>query len=426
MKRTRRDFLAGCAALAAAGCVGAVHNEGSKGRVVIVGGGWGGLAAARHLRAVAPALDVLLLERNAAFHSLPLANRWLANLVDERLLVHDYAAAARAHGYRFVRTGVSAVDRDKRRLLSEAGPIDYDWLVLAIGIRHDYGAWFGDDRRAAGHARERYPAAFTATGDMAALKRKLDDFSGGDLLMTVPPAPYRCPSAPYERAALIGWLLKSRGIKGRLIVLDPNPLAPAYQRVFEGRYRDQISYLPNRRVQSLDPFARKVVTEVEDFRFDDAILMPPQQAGDLAWQADLIARAPDGRPTDWADQHPLRLHATADERVFVIGDAMGPVSPLFGHYPKSGHMAARQGAAVAREIAARAAGVEAPTLLPESTCYLFTDFEPMTMVRMEARYRMRGDGLIEQTVRQFTDNNPRGEDVAWAKSMFRELLAYQE
>jgi hypothetical protein len=236
--------------------------------------------------------------------------------------------------------------------------------------------------------------------------------------------PYRCPPAPYERAAMIAMLLKSRRIKGRLIVLDPNPISPAYRRVFEERYRDQIAYLPDRRVQSVDPFNRRIVTEVEEFRFDDAILMPPQQAGDLLWQAGLIGRDRDGKPTGWADQAPIHLHATSDERVFVIGDAMGPVSPLFGHYPKSGHMASRQGRIVAREIAARSASAEPPTLLPESVCYLFTDYDPMAMVRMEARYKLRGDGLIEQAIKQFPDANPRGEDVAWAMGMFREFLAF--
>lgn len=416
----RRGFLAGAAALAAAGIVRA--NPKRSGRVVIVGGGWGGLAAARHLREIASELDVVLLERQRVFRSLPLSNKWLANLVDDHLLVHDYAAAAKALGYAFVRTDVAAVDRDRRQVITAAGPIGYDWLILSVGIRHDYAAWFGDDRRAADHARQRYPCAYTAGDELAALKRKLDAFSGGDLLMTLPPMPYRCPPAPYERAAMIAWLIKSRRIKGRLIVLDPNPISPGYRRVFEVNYRDQITYLPDRRVQAVDPFDRRVVTEVEDFRFDDAILMPPQQAGDLLWQTGLVGRDRDGKPAGWADQDPVHLHARDDPRVFVIGDAMGPVSPLFGHYPKSGHMASRQGRIAAREIAARAAGSEPPTLLPESVCYLFTDYDPMTMVRMEARYRMRGDGLIEQSVKQFPDPNPRDEDVAWATGMFGEFF----
>jgi len=433
MPLKRRDFLAALATLAAlaagpglaANALSQLPPNAKNRRVVIVGGGWGGLSVARHLRALAPDLEVVLLERNSRFWSGPLSNKWLAGLVDSRYIIHDPAPAALAHGYRRIHAEVTAVDRDKRRVVTAQGTLDYDWLVLAPGIRYDYRAWFGDDREAADHTRERYPCAFVPGDELPALKRKLDGFAGGDLLMTLPPLPYRCPPAPYERAALIGWLLKSRRIPGRLIVLDPNPGMPAFRRVFEERYREQIHYVSNVQVKSVDPYKRRVVTEFDEYRFDDAILMAPQQAGELLWQADLIGRDGAGRPTGWADQEPLRLHARADERVFLIGDALGAVSPLFGHYPKSGHMANRQARIVAGEIAARASGIEPPHQLPESVCHVLPDFDPPRMIRIDSRYRVRGDGLIEQHTQQFSDPNPRDEDLAWAAGMFEEFLAFR-
>ncbi len=434
MPAGRRAFLATCLTAAATRTVGApavvapwpaLKPKSARQRVVIVGGGWGGLAAARHLRELAPDLDVVVIERNASFWSGPLSNRWLAGLVDTRYIVHDRAPAAARHGYDLVQAEVTAVDRDRRRVVTGQGTLDYDWLVLGVGIRENFAAWFGDDRATADLVRARHPSAWRSGEALAEIKRKLDGFAGGDLLMNLPPMPYRCPPAPYERAALIGWLLKSRGIKGRLILLDPNPVAPAFRRVFEERYRDQITHVPDARVQSVDPQAKRVVTEFDEYRFDEAILMPPQQAGDLLWQAGLIGRDRDGKPTGWADQDPLHLNARADERIFLVGDALGPTSPLFGHYPKSGHMASRQGRVVAAEIAARAAGVEPPVQLPESVCHVYSDFEPMKLVRIDNRYRVRGDGLIEQTTRQFHDANPRDEDLAWAIASFEELLAFR-
>lgn len=441
MPLDRRGFLSALAAWAAApglaaapfaaaaptvvGALPQLMPDAKGRRVVIVGGGWGGLSVARHLRALAPELEVVLLERNARFWSGPLSNKWLAGLVDSRYIVHDPAPAALAHGYRRSQADVTAVDREKRRVVTAQGTLAYDWLVLAVGIRYDYRAWFGDDRQAADYTRERYPCAFVPGDELPALKRKLDGFAGGDLLMTLPPLPYRCPPSPYERAALIGWLLKMRRIPGRLIVLDPNPGMPAFRRVFEERYRNQILYVSNAEVKSVDPYNRRVATEFDEYRFDDAILMAPQQAGDLLWQAGLIGRDGAGRPTGWADQEPFRLHARADERVFLIGDALGAVSPLFGHYPKSGHMASRQARIVAGEIAARAAGGAAPLQLPESVCHVFPDFDPPRTIRIDSRYRVRGDGLIEQSTQQFPDPNPRDEDLAWAAGMFEEFLAFK-
>lgn len=436
MPLSRRDFLAASAALCASFSVGASPFVGrapqellppSKGkRVVIVGGGWGGLSAARHLRNLAPDLEVVLLEKNPVFWSCPMSNKWLANLADAKTLVHDYSAAARAYGYTFIQAEVTTIDRDKRQVVTAQGVLAYDWLILAVGIRYDYEAWYGNDRRAIDHTLRNYPCAYIPGEEHVALKEKLDNFKGGDLVMTLPPMPYRCPPSPYERACMIGWLLKSRKIKGKLIVLDPNPSFLGFSRIFAELYQDQIVYLPHARVKSVDPFNKTVSTDLADFRFDDAILMAPQQAGDLVWQAGLIARNGEGKPTGWADQDPLHLHARGDERVFLIGDLIEKVSPLFGYYPKSGHMANRLGRIAAREIAVRARGVAPEKLLPDSVCYVFTRFEPMEATRIEAQYRFRGDGLIVQTVRQTHDPNPMGEDEQWAKAMFEEFLAAKD
>lgn len=433
MAATRRGFLLTLAAAAAGACSHGPAPLGgaaplllprSRGRrVVVVGGGWGGLSAARHLRAAAPDLEVVLIERNERFWSCPLSNQWLANLLDTRVLVHDYAAAARKYGYTFIQAEVSALEREARRVRTPLGALDYDWLVLAAGIRYHYEAWYGDDRHAADYTRRHYPCAFMPGAELVALKRKLERFAGGDLVMTVPPLPFRCPPAPYERAALIAWLLKSRRLKGRLIVLDANPYVAGFRGTLVERYAAQVTYVPQVQITAVDPFNRIIVTDRGQTRFDDAILIPPQQAGDLLWQAGLIGRQADGTPTGWAEQDPLNYQARGDERVFVIGDAMGAVSPLFGHYPKSGHLASRQGRIVAHEIAARAGGAAPGVQLPESTCYVRTDFDPPQLLRIEARYRVRGDGLIAQTVRQYADANPRGEDLQWAQSMFGEFLA---
>ncbi len=434
MTFSRRNFLAASAALCASLSAHAAPLIGvsqqllppaKNRRVVIVGGGWGGLSAARHLRDLAPELEVVLLEKNPSFWSLPLSNKWLTGLADDKYLAHDYQAAAGAYGYTFIQAEVSDIDRDRQRVVTHLGTLDYDWLILAVGIRYDYAAWYGDDRHAAEHSLKHYPCAYIPGGEQRALKAKLDNFKGGDLVMTLPPMPYRCPPSPYERACMIGSLLKSRKIKSRLIVLDPNSHVMGFGRIFSEQYPDQITYLPETRVKSIDPFNRTLQTEVDDFRFDDAILMAPQQAGDLAWKAGLITREDDGKPSGWADQHPVHLHAREDEKVFLIGDMIDKVSPLFGHYPKTGQMASRQGRIAAREIAARARGISAEKLLPDSTCYVFTRIEPLEMTRVESRYRFRGDGLIVQSVKQNHDPNPRGEDVQWARAMFGEFLAFR-
>lgn len=410
----RRAFLSAGIGMAGAALIAPLRA--ASGRAVIVGGGWGGLAAARRLRTLAPELDVVLVEKHAIFRSRPLSNRWLVGLAEDRLLQHDYQAAAKAHGYRFLRAEVTEIDRAARRVATRDGVLAYDWLIVAAGIREDFSPWYDVDRSAGDFTRQHFPSAFADHDGILRLKAKLENFKGGDLLMSIPPTPYRCPPAPYERAGMIAWWLKTRRIKGRLVILDPNQPALSFDRVFRDTYREQVAYLPQARIKTLDPYRKQVVTEFETIDFADAILMPPQQAADIAWQAGLVARG-----SDWAAIDPVHLHLADDERVFLVGDLIDKASPLFGHYPKTGQLAARLGQIAAQQIAARAAGRPPEKQLPDSACYVLNRVEPMEMARIETSYRFRGDGLIQQTVRQGYNPQPENEDVQWAKRMFAEL-----
>ena len=76
MSLTRRDFMKWMAAstgvAAAAGC--ADMGAGSAGRVVVIGGGYGGATCARYIRIWAPDIDVTMVERNSTFVSCPISN----------------------------------------------------------------------------------------------------------------------------------------------------------------------------------------------------------------------------------------------------------------------------------------------------------------------------------------------------------------
>jgi hypothetical protein len=207
-----------------------------------------------------------------------------------------------------------------------------------------------------------------------------------------------------------------------LIVLDPNPPMLAFASMFR-KYRDQVTYVAHGTVRKFDPFARTITTDYEDIRFDDAIALPPQQAGDLVWQAGLIGKEADGKPSGWAAQDPVHLHALDDERIFLIGDLMGKVSPLFGFYPKSGQAASRLGRIAAGEIAARARGLEPVKALPDSVCHIYTDVEPMEALQLDAQYRFRSDGAVLQAGKTVFNPHPQDEDLRWAQGMFREFLA---
>lgn len=405
MNFTRRQFL-----LSSAGVIGtlgapALLAQATRPKVVIIGGGWGGLSAAHQLSA---SCDVTLIERNGEFISLPLSNRWLAGLDNGRRLRQNYQKTAEQFAYHFVQAEVRGFDMNRRQVGTAVGDFTYDWLIVAAGISEADDALVSGDRKAAAEMRLRFPSAYTPGRELDIVHRKLADFKGGEFLINLPLAPYRCPPAPYERAVIIAQLIKSRGLKAHLTVVEPNAPWAGYQRVFNEQFRDQVTYLPNTQLRQLDPFRQIATLDIDEIHFDDAILMPPQRAADLCTNNGL-----NGTNSAWATVHPRNLAFLGDDRVFVIGDSVGAISPLFGHYPKTGELASRMGQIVATEIISRITGKTSEPALPESTCFAYQSLTPPQFTRIESRYRVRGDGAISQSITQKRENNPQGEDDAW-------------
>jgi NADPH-dependent 2,4-dienoyl-CoA reductase/sulfur reductase-like enzyme len=397
----------------------------ARARVLIVGGGWGGLAAAHALgRDSAGRLDVTLIDRSPQWRSLPLSSAWLVGRAPERLPRLDLAELARRQGWRFVAAEVQAIDRPGRRLDTSAGAFAYDWLILATGATHDDAAWYGGDARAQAEARARFPAGFQAS-ELDGLQRALQGFQGGDLLLTVPPPPYRCPPAPYERAVLLAGWIRARGLRAKVTLLDAGAGMPRYTRLFNERWRGLIEHRPYSEVRRVDPWARTVRTDDGDIPFDHALLLAPMGAGALLAQAGLLGRHPQGQPSRWAAVDPLSLRAPGDERVLIVGDALDSVSILFGAYPKTAQIAADLGAAAARQVLAASLGQPLPSaaeLLPTSQCHVWLDADPAEQLRIDTSYRLRGDGVIVQTVRQVDNPQPRDEDLQWARGLMAARL----
>ena len=406
----------------------ALMPKGKKRRVLVLGGGWGGLSAARHLRESAPDLEVVLLEKNPIFWSCPLSNKWLVDVVDTSFLVHSYTAAARRFGYTYVQTEITDIDRDRKRVHTAQGFVDYDWLVVSAGIRVSYEPWFGNDRQASAYTHVNYSSAYVPSAEHLALKQKIKAFKGGTFVMTLPPPPHRCPPSPYERACLMASYFQRNKIPAKIVILDPkpsiSPIGGGYRRAFDELYDDVITYVPNAGVKELDPFNRVVKTAAGDFRFDDAIFMGHHQAADLVWKLGAVGKTAEGKATNWAAVHPEFYNMKDDPNVFVIGDSVGAVSPQFGHYPKSGHIANRMGRSVAQYISQQAKGQPMKPVIIDNLCYMLVNTEPLEAISVKFEYKMGPEGHLLQTLTDDIFRRPQlwQEDLRWYGSMVQDFV----
>src|SRR6266568_5385074 len=100
--------------------------------VVIVGAGFGGLRAARALRK-AP-VDVVLLDRHNYHLFQPLLYQVAtAGLEPEQIARPVRAILRRQRNADFRLVEVTGLDLGRRELATDAGPLRYDYLVLAVG-----------------------------------------------------------------------------------------------------------------------------------------------------------------------------------------------------------------------------------------------------------------------------------------------------
>ena len=102
-------------------------------RVVILGGGFAGLAAARGLDA--DRFDVTLVDRRPAFEFLPNIHELLSGVKSPELLRLPLDRALAGLGHRFVNDTVTGIDPVERtvRVERRRRPIGYDALVVALG-----------------------------------------------------------------------------------------------------------------------------------------------------------------------------------------------------------------------------------------------------------------------------------------------------
>src|SRR2546422_883507 len=266
-------------------------------------------------------------------------------------------------------------------------------------------------------AGDRVLHAWKAGPQTVALARQLKEMpDGGVFVMSVPPAAYRCPPGPYERACQVAWYLKTRKPRAKLIVLDANQNVISKTALFRAAWQayPNLEYRASSKVVKVDPEAREVTTEFGDkVRYDVVNVIPPQRAGAIAVQADLV-----GVDKRWCEVDHVTYESVKAKNVHVIGD-----STIGIPVPKSGTIANAMGKIAATAVVNLINGRPAPQMPPANVCYSWvSDSEAMAVVNA---YRI-DNGKVVQIEQKLTPGQSTlyaQHATAWATSIWADILA---
>jgi len=363
MTTTRRQFLktAGATgagtALVLSGCAG---MGGSGGKVVVIGGGFGGATAARYVKMWSPNTDVTLIEPSRSYVTCPFSNYVLGGFNTLDKITHGYGGLTGA-GIKVVHEAATAVDTAKKTVSTASGTMSYDRLIVAPGIDFIWDRIPGYSEAAS----EAAPHAWKAGPQTALLARQLEAMSdGGTVVISVPPGPFRCPPGPYERASMIAWYLKNKKPRAKVIIVDPADGFAKQGLFLEGwkkHYGNLIKWVPGKdggKVERVDVAAKTVKTEGETIKAAVMNIIPPQRAGAIARTAGVADN------TGWCPIDPLTFESKLVKGVHVIGDAT-----IAAPMPKSGTSANTQAKIAAASVVEMLGGrMPSPQVL-SNTCY---------------------------------------------------------
>jgi len=318
-----------------------------KRHVLILGAGFGGLELATRLsETLEDAVRVTLLDRNDSFVF------GFSKL--EVMLGRQSADEVRLHyrdvdkdGVEFRQETVTAIDPTSRRVTTDAGTYDADFLVVAMGADYDMDATPGLEEGGFEY--------YTVAG-AERLRDALADFDGGRVLVSVLGQPFKCPPAPFEGAFLLHEYFTERGIRDSVQMVStfpmqrPVPVTGEVSQMFRDALAARgIEELPQHLVTSIDPATRTAhLAGGETMPYDLFVGIPVHRAPDPLAAAGLAVNG-------WVpvDQTNLR---TQFPNVYALGDVCtGPRT-----VPKAGIFAESAALVVADDIAASIAGGEPP------------------------------------------------------------------
>lgn len=288
-------------------------------RIVILGAGTAGtMMANRLVRTLPPGWEVTLLDRDdthvyqPGLLFIPFGMYRDDELAKSRKTLVDPRVRLRLAQIDRIATTENAVT------LTGGERIAYDYLLVATGSRIMPDATPG----LAGEGWGQSAFDFYTVEGAQALRRALENFKGGRLVLNVAEMPIKCPVAPLEFLFLADAYFTKRGMRDKVEIVYATPLEGAFTKPVASRYLGDM--LVRRGISVVGDFAASEVHgakrqlasydgRVLDY---DLLVSVPTHSG-----AEVVTASGLGDAGGWVptDRHFLTVNGTSN--VFALGDA---------------------------------------------------------------------------------------------------------
>lgn len=338
----------------------------NENKVLILGGGSGGLATAGRLKELlGNKISVTVIDKQRSFVlGFSLLRIMTGEKSEQEVTVPKEKVSQK--GIKFINTEVNRIDVNNGIVTTGQGEFAYNYLVVALGAEL---------------APEKVPGFESAfhmytLEDAQKLRDALSSFRGGSIRLIISSTPFKCPPAPYEAAMLIDDYLRSKGLRDKsdiqIFTPEPQPMPIAGPEVgntvISMLNEKGIGFHNNAKVYSIDGSSKQIVFETGTReKYDLLIAIPPHTSPKVVRESDLADAASGWIPIDSKNMQ------TRHDRVYAIGDVAAVKLPSSGMMlPKAATFAFGQAEIVASNIASLVLGTETRSWDGFGECFIET------------------------------------------------------
>lgn len=220
---------------------------------------------------------------------------------------------------KYIQERIEKIEADDKKVkLGNGEVVDYDVLVIATGskINPDETPGLKDDEW-----HKSIYDFYTFEG-AAALREKLSQWQGGNLVINIVEMPIKCPVAPLEFSFLADDFFKKKGIRDEVNIRYVTPLDGAFTKPKASESlghlleEKQIEIIPNFGLEHVDSKAKKLVSyEGKEIDYDLLVTIPTNMGDEV------IERSGLGDELNFVPTDKQTLQSKDHKDIFVVGDA---------------------------------------------------------------------------------------------------------